>query len=120
MEMLAKWKESVEGRWGHVQEEWKEECERLNEAREEWEAKRGVISQIHYTPTYSQMRTISTSDTAFPVPLLSSPSSLSPASPASPVTFRVSNTFLEPFLLFILSSFFSFLHYFYFFCFGWG
>ena len=42
MEMLAEWKESVEGQWGHVQEEWKEERERLNKAREEWEAKLGA------------------------------------------------------------------------------
>ncbi|KAF8816302.1 hypothetical protein BYT27DRAFT_7184144 [Phlegmacium glaucopus] len=41
-EMLAEWKQSVEGQWSHVQEEWKEERERLNKAREEWEAKLGA------------------------------------------------------------------------------
>ena len=42
-EILAEWKKSVEGQWGHVQEEWMEERERLNKAREEWEAKLGAI-----------------------------------------------------------------------------
>jgi hypothetical protein len=38
-EMLAEWKKSVEGQWSSVQEEWKEERERLSKAREEWETK---------------------------------------------------------------------------------
>jgi hypothetical protein len=42
-EILVEWKKSVEGQWGHVQEEWKEERERMNKAREEWEAKLGAI-----------------------------------------------------------------------------
>ena len=41
-QMLAEWKKSVEGQWGHVQEEWKEERERLRKAREDWEAKLGA------------------------------------------------------------------------------
>ena len=41
-QMLAEWKKSVEGQWGHVQEEWKEERERLKKAREDWEAKLGA------------------------------------------------------------------------------
>jgi hypothetical protein len=41
-QMLAEWKKSVEGQWSHVQEEWKEERERLRKAREEWEAKLGA------------------------------------------------------------------------------
>lgn len=40
--MLAEWKKSVEGQWGYVQEEWKEERARLNKARDEWEAKLGA------------------------------------------------------------------------------
>jgi hypothetical protein len=47
MEILAEWKESVEGQWGHVQEEWKEERERLNKAREEWEAKLGALTSAN-------------------------------------------------------------------------
>lgn len=38
-EMLNEWKKSVEGQWGAVQEEWSQERERLNKAREEWEAR---------------------------------------------------------------------------------
>jgi hypothetical protein len=41
-QMLGEWKKSVEGQWSHVQEEWKEERERLKRAREEWEAKLGA------------------------------------------------------------------------------
>ena len=41
-QMLAEWKKSFEGQWGHVQEEWQEERERLNKAREEWEVKLGA------------------------------------------------------------------------------
>ena len=47
MEMLAEWKESVERQWGHVREEWKEERERLNKAREEWEAKLGALTSAN-------------------------------------------------------------------------
>lgn len=35
--MLNEWKKSVEGQWSAVQEEWSQERERLNKAREEWE-----------------------------------------------------------------------------------
>jgi len=45
-QMLAEWKNSVEGQWGHVQEEWKEERERLKKAREEWEAKLGAALTV--------------------------------------------------------------------------
>jgi hypothetical protein len=45
-QMLAEWKKSVEGQWGHVQEEWKEERERLKKAREEWEAKLGAALTV--------------------------------------------------------------------------
>ena len=45
-QMLAEWKKSVEGQWGHVQEEWKEERERLKKAREEWEAKLGAALSV--------------------------------------------------------------------------
>lgn len=45
-EMLVEWKKSVEGQWGHVQEEWKEERGRLNKAREEWEAKLGAALTV--------------------------------------------------------------------------
>jgi len=38
-EMLSGWKKSVEGQWGTMQEEWKEERERLSRARDEWENK---------------------------------------------------------------------------------
>ena len=37
--MLDEWKKSVEGQWSAVQEEWSQERERLNKAREEWEAR---------------------------------------------------------------------------------
>lgn len=37
--MLLEWKKSVEGHWSSVQEEWIQERERLNKAREEWETK---------------------------------------------------------------------------------
>ena len=45
-DMLAEWKKSVEGQWSHVQEEWKEERERLNKAREEWESKMGATLAV--------------------------------------------------------------------------
>lgn len=35
--MLNEWKKGVEGQWSAVQEEWSQERERLNKAREEWE-----------------------------------------------------------------------------------
>jgi len=38
-EMLNEWKRGVEGQWSVVQEEWSQERERLNKAREEWEAR---------------------------------------------------------------------------------
>ncbi|PFH47881.1 hypothetical protein AMATHDRAFT_114022, partial [Amanita thiersii Skay4041] len=38
-EMLSEWKRSVQGQWSFVQEEWTHERERLNRAREEFEAK---------------------------------------------------------------------------------
>ncbi|KAJ3785861.1 hypothetical protein GGU10DRAFT_312210 [Lentinula aff. detonsa] len=37
--MVTEWKKSVEGQWSNVQEEWHQERERLNRAREEWESK---------------------------------------------------------------------------------
>ncbi|KAL4073464.1 hypothetical protein J3A83DRAFT_4228791 [Scleroderma citrinum] len=37
--MLNEWKKSVEGQWSAVQEEWSQERERLNKAREEWETR---------------------------------------------------------------------------------
>ncbi|KAJ3777088.1 hypothetical protein EV361DRAFT_944381 [Lentinula raphanica] len=37
--MVTEWKKSVEGQWSNVQEEWHQERERLNRAREEWENK---------------------------------------------------------------------------------
>ncbi|KAG6329928.1 hypothetical protein ID866_9162 [Astraeus odoratus] len=37
--MLNEWKKSVEGQWSAVQEEWSQERERLNKAREEWESR---------------------------------------------------------------------------------
>ena len=45
-QMLSEWKKSVEGQWGHVQEEWKEERERLKKAREEWESKLGAALTV--------------------------------------------------------------------------
>ena len=45
-QMLAEWKKSVEGQWSHVQEEWKEERERLKKAREDWEAKLGAALTV--------------------------------------------------------------------------
>lgn len=38
-EMLNEWKKGVEGQWSVVQEEWSQERERLNKAREGWEAR---------------------------------------------------------------------------------
>lgn len=37
--MLNEWKKGVEGQWSAVQEEWSQERERLNKAREEWETR---------------------------------------------------------------------------------
>ncbi|KAJ2935925.1 hypothetical protein H1R20_g1169, partial [Candolleomyces eurysporus] len=36
-ERITEWMKNVEGKWATVQEEWKEERERLGKAREEWE-----------------------------------------------------------------------------------
>ncbi|KAI0341540.1 hypothetical protein BDW22DRAFT_1346327 [Trametopsis cervina] len=38
-QMINEWKKSVEGKWDGVQEEWKDERDRLRRAREEWEAR---------------------------------------------------------------------------------
>jgi hypothetical protein len=38
-QVLADWKQSVEGRWSFVREEWASERERLASAREKWESK---------------------------------------------------------------------------------
>ncbi|KAJ3995882.1 hypothetical protein F5050DRAFT_1823664 [Lentinula boryana] len=37
--MVTEWKKSVEGQWSNVQEEWHQECKRLNHTHEEWESK---------------------------------------------------------------------------------
>ncbi|KAF5349358.1 hypothetical protein D9758_011785 [Tetrapyrgos nigripes] len=41
--MVMEWKKSVEGQWSNVQEEWNQERERLNRAREEWESKTRMV-----------------------------------------------------------------------------
>ncbi|TFK69330.1 hypothetical protein BDN72DRAFT_615860 [Pluteus cervinus] len=42
-EIITEWKKSVDGQWGSMQEEWKEERERLSRAREEWETKNTLV-----------------------------------------------------------------------------
>ncbi|KAI0689165.1 hypothetical protein BC835DRAFT_1283558 [Cytidiella melzeri] len=38
-QMINEWKKSVEGKWDGVQEEWKDERERLRRAKDEWESR---------------------------------------------------------------------------------
>jgi hypothetical protein len=44
-QMISEWKKNVEGKWDGVQEEWKDERERLHRAKEEWESRVRSVEQ---------------------------------------------------------------------------
>ena len=44
-EILSEWKKSVQGQWSSIQEEWSQEHERLNHAREEFEVKTRQVKE---------------------------------------------------------------------------